>query len=428
MRKDLFLGIDIGSITVKTALVDEKGVLLGAAYARIKGDPVSSLVNELTTLLSRFSEVRIQAAGITGSGGKQVAEIVGARFVNEILAQASFAGHFYPRALTIIEMGGEDAKLIRLARDTTGGGTKIEDFSMNTACAAGTGSFLDQQASRLHLTIEEFSRIALTSKKPPRVAGRCSVFAKSDMIHLQQIATPDYDIVAGLCHAMARNFKATIGKGKKILPPLLFLGGVAANLGMRRAFQEVLRLSDGDLVAPEHFNTSGAIGAALVVMQRREQNVPYRGLSALTASLSKAERYPRSAMSPLHIPAGIMSNPDRDVASDSLIEAYLGVDVGSVSTNVVVIDRQMRVLSKRYLPTAGRPIEAVKQGLAEVGAEIGQIVKSLVFGLTIILVACYKGYNTRHGAEGVSQATNQTVVLSAVLVLAWDYVLTSFFM
>ena len=111
-------------------------------------------------------------------------------------------------------MGGEDAKLIHLEPDAVSGESQNRDFSMNTACAAGTGSFLDQQASRLHLSIEEFGRIALKSKTPPRLAGRCSVFAKSDMIHLQQIATPDFDIVAGLCFAMARNFKATVGREK----------------------------------------------------------------------------------------------------------------------------------------------------------------------------------------------------------------------
>ena len=138
--------------------------------------------------------------------------------------RAAFAGRYHPDARTIIEMGGEDAKVITLARDAVSQGVRIEDFSMNAACAAGTGSFLDQQASRLHLTIEEFSAIALKSRTPPRVAGRCSVFAKSDMIHLQQSATPDYDIVAGLCFAMARNFKATVGKGKEV-PHAAFVSG-----------------------------------------------------------------------------------------------------------------------------------------------------------------------------------------------------------
>ncbi len=384
MRTELFLGIDVGSVTIKTAVLDRDGALLAEAYVRILGDPLNALLAQLKNLSTQFPEGSIRAAGITGSGGKQIAESLGALFINEILAQSTFAGRFHPDARTIIEMGGEDAKLITLARDSASGGVKIEDFSMNAACAAGTGSFLDQQASRLHLTIEEFSSIALKSKTPPRVAGRCSVFAKSDMIHLQQIATPDYDIVAGLCYAMARNFKATVGKGKKFLTPLLLLGGVAANLGMRRAFRDVLKLSDQEMSVPDHFNTSGAIGAALMALAQRGGAPRYRGPAPLAALLAAEVRQTARGMKPLALPRGIMANPDQDVTpgQDGLIEAYLGVDVGSVSTNVVVIDRRMRVLSKRYLPTAGRPIEAVKQGLAEVGAEIGRRVKIMGAGTT----------------------------------------------
>jgi len=384
MQRDYIIGIDIGSVTVKTAVLDEDGTVLDTTYIRIKGDPVNTLVGALSAFSLQFPEATIRSAGITGCGGKPIADIIGARFINEILAQSVFAGHFHPRTRTVIEMGGEDAKLISLVADQSSCGVKVEDFSMNTACAAGTGSFLDQQASRLHLSIEEFSRIALQSKIPPRVAGRCSVFAKSDMIHLQQIATPDYDIVAGLCYAMARNFKATVGKGKSFSAPLLFLGGVAANLGMRRAFREVLKLAESEITVPEHFNTSGAIGAALMVIQRPERTVPYRGGSALAAHLSAEQRHDRRGVRPLEKPTGVMPNPDQDavLGEDGLIEGYLGVDVGSVSTNVVVIDNRMRVLSKRYLPTAGRPIEAVKQGLAEVGEEVGSQVKIAGAGTT----------------------------------------------
>jgi len=384
MHNDLFLGIDIGSVSIKTALIDARAGLLSATYTRIKGDPLSSLEQELASLSSRFSLTAVRTAGITGSGGKQAAELINARFVNEILAQSAFAGRYHPGTRTVIELGGEDAKLITLARDPASSQGRIEDFSMNAACAAGTGSFLDQQAARLHLTIEEFGAIALKSKKPPRVAGRCSVFAKSDMIHLQQIATPDYDIVAGLCFAMARNFKATVGKGKKFHRPILFLGGVAANPGMGRAFREVLQLSESDLVVPEHFATSGAIGAALMVMDPSAQPISYRGASALSDFLVSGEKIASSGVSRLVRSRGIMPNPGQDPRphADGLIEAYLGVDVGSVSTNVVVIDKEMRVLSKRYLPTAGRPIEAVKQGLAEVGAEVGSRVKIMGAGTT----------------------------------------------
>jgi predicted CoA-substrate-specific enzyme activase len=382
MRTELFLGIDVGSVTVKTAVIDADCRLLAESCVRIQGDPLDTLHAELGALSSRFGENGIGVAGITGSGGKQAAGALGALFINEILAQSAFAGQFHGNARTIIELGGEDAKLITLAPDKASGRVKIEDFSMNTACAAGTGSFLDQQAARLHLTIEQFSSISLKSTAPPRVAGRCSVFAKSDMIHLQQIATPDFDIVAGLCFAMARNFKATIGKGKKFLAPLLFLGGVAANAGMRRAFREVLNLSEQEMTVPDHFNTSGAIGAALMARERRKGACAYRGAAALAALVSAVPD--GNGMNPLARPQRIMPNPDQDAdtASDGLVDAYLGVDVGSVSTNVVVIDRSMRVLSKRYLPTAGRPIEAVKQGLAEVGAEIGSRVRILGAGTT----------------------------------------------
>jgi predicted CoA-substrate-specific enzyme activase len=384
MDRKLFLGIDIGSVTIKTAVLDANRHLLIDSYDRIKGDSLETLRFRLEALSARYREGSIKAAGITGSGGKQVAETLGALFINEILAQSAFAGRFHPGARTIIEMGGEDAKIITLAPDQASGGVKIDDFSMNAACAAGTGSFLDQQAKRLNLTIEQFSDLALKSKTPPRVAGRCSVFAKSDMIHLQQIATPDYDIVAGLCYAMARNFKASVGKGKKFIAPILFLGGVASNLGMRIAFRDVLKLTEQEMTVPDHFSTSGAIGAALMAAEHRGPVAAFRGAAALATVLAGGVQQKFSSMNRLSQPMGIMPNPDQDVTTngDSQIEAYLGVDVGSVSTNVVVIDKNMRVLSKRYLPTAGRPIEAVKQGLDEVGTEIGRYVKILGAGTT----------------------------------------------
>src|SRR3989304_1797600 len=154
-------------------------------------------------------------------------------------------------------MGGEDSKLIILDKE----GNSVKDFSMNSVCAAGTGSFLDQQAERLRITMEEFCELALKSKKPSRIAGRCSVFAKSDMIHLQQIATPLEDIVAGLCFAVARNFKGTICKNMTLPEPISFQGGVAANKGVLRAFKEVFE-SD-NITIPEHYAVMGAIGAAL---------------------------------------------------------------------------------------------------------------------------------------------------------------------
>jgi activator of 2-hydroxyglutaryl-CoA dehydratase len=141
---------------------------------------------------------------------------VGASFTNEIIAITKAFQALYPNTGSVIDIGGEDSKFILFERDKEHGNLKIKDFSMNTLCAAGTGSFLDQQASRLGFTIEEFAETALKAKNAPRIAGRCTVFAKSDMIHLQQIATPDFELVAGLCYALARNFKGSIAKGKDL--------------------------------------------------------------------------------------------------------------------------------------------------------------------------------------------------------------------
>ena len=173
-----------------------------------------------------------------------IGTVLGITPINEVVAYAYATRKLYPHIRTIIELGGEDSKLIILGEDSY----SARDFYMNSVCAAGTGSFLDQQAERLRLSIEEFSELSLKSQRPPRIAGRCSVFAKSDMIHLQQIATPVEDIVAGLCFAVARNFKGSIARGRELAFPVSFQGGVAANSGMIRAFKEIFGI-DGALCA-----------------------------------------------------------------------------------------------------------------------------------------------------------------------------------
>ena len=262
----MYLGVDIGSVSVDAVLLNDAREILEEHYLRTKGQPVETCLAVLEDMLTRTPLDKIKGIAFTGSAGKLVARILGTFFVNEIIAQSRATAFLYPHIRTVIEIGGEDSKLILLHEDEQTGTIQVRDFSMNTVCAAGTGSFLDQQATRLGLTIEEFGRLALKSKNPPRIAGRCSVFAKTDMIHLQQEATPDYDIVAGLCHALARNFKSTIGKGKEIERPISFQGGVAANVAMAKAFQTVLELEDGELFIPGHFAAMGAIGAALALI------------------------------------------------------------------------------------------------------------------------------------------------------------------
>jgi predicted CoA-substrate-specific enzyme activase len=245
------LGIDVGSVSINLTLLHSDGQVLREEYRRHHGEPYRVALELLNSLPPEFPLEDCRLAAFTGMGGKVLAEVLGGTFVNEVIAQARGTFHFHPEARTIIDMGGEDAKLILVAED--GGHQVIEDFAMNTMCAAGTGSFLDQQAHRLGYTIEKFSQLALKSSTAPRIAGRCSVFAKTDMIHLQQGATPDYEIIAGLCLAMARNLKSNISKGKTITPPVAFQGGVAHNLGVRQSFRKIFNLDEAGLIIPPHF-------------------------------------------------------------------------------------------------------------------------------------------------------------------------------
>ena len=266
MEQFLDLGMDIGSVSINTVVLNPAGEVVFEDYRRTRGEPLPTALNILKELNSKFADYHFRLAAFTGIGGKMPAQTLGGLFVNEVIALARGTFTFLPQARTVIDMGGEDAKLILVDEDPQGG-LVIEDFAMNTMCAAGTGSFLDQQSHRLGYSIEDFSQLALKSTTPPRVAGRCSVFAKTDMIHLQQGATPDYEIIAGLCLAMARNLKSNIAKGKTIRKPVVFQGGVAHNLGVRQAFRKVFDLAEDELIIPPHFCSLGAVGAVMVARE-----------------------------------------------------------------------------------------------------------------------------------------------------------------
>lgn len=360
------LGIDIGSVSVKTALLDDEGQVVEDHYLRHKGQSISVLAQQIKNILQRVKPSEIKTCGITGTGGKIVAEFLSVPFINEVIAAACAAEQILPNITTIIEIGGEDSKLISLSYDN--GKPTISDFSMNTICAAGTGSFLDQQALRMNLSIKEFAELSLKSKHPPRIAGRCSVFAKTDMIHLQQEATPVSDIIAGLCFAFARNFNSVIGRGKKIIPPVSFQGGVAANKGMVRAFKEMLGLDEG-LVVSKHFSTMGAIGAAMLGKE----------VSDITQIFDlKVEKEETACLEPLSLIGKEEDYTNKkkmySLSNNRKKKVWIGIDIGSISTNVVAIDEEKRVVARRYLMTASRPIEAVVQGLSEIGEEIGEVV------------------------------------------------------
>ncbi|MEF8844760.1 MAG: acyl-CoA dehydratase activase, partial [Bacteroidales bacterium] len=256
--------------------------------------------------------------------------------------------------------------------------------AMNSLCAAGTGSFLDQQAKRIGVSIEkEFGELALRSENPPRMAGRCSVFAKSDMIHLQQIATPVHDIVAGLCFAMVRNLKSNLARGKQVEIPVSFQGGVAANRGVIRAFREVFDLNDGELIIPEYHASMGAIGAIFHILdQEPAKEIFFRGTQLLGDYLKSRQKNTKQLEPLKETTANYQKEVTLKIDNDEKIPVYLGLDVGSLSTNLVLIDNDNNVVARRYLPTASKPLEAIRKGLDEIYREVGDLVEVKAAGTT----------------------------------------------
>lgn len=357
-------GIDIGSVSIKLAEFD-KNSLVQTRYVKHCGQPYNILLDILRE--TKHIDRLVLTGGLVGP----LTDILCAARVNEVEASAAGVMHFHPEVRSIIEIGGEDSKLISIDHG-------IRDFASNTICAAGTGIFLDQQARRLCYDIEDMGDIALQAKNPARIAGRCSVFAKSDMIHLQQIGTKPDDLIAGLCFALVRNFKSVIAKGKDIEVPVAFVGGVAANKGMVKAFHDILQIRADQLVIPEHYNCMGAIGAVFVA-RRMNLESTYRGHGQLEQWLAMpkiVKRLPPLDGREKKIPPITMS------IADGKTTGYLGIDVGSISTNLVVIDHSGKILGRKYLWTKGRPIEVVLDGLAELRSEIGNRVDIVGAGTT----------------------------------------------
>lgn len=370
----LYIGYDVGSISINRVIIDEKGKIVEVLpYARHLGESIKSVRNDMRSIGAGNHNDKITGIGFTGSGGKEIASLLGLGFINEIEAIISAVRFLYKDAKTVIEIGGQDSKFIDLA---------FGDYAMNELCAAGTGSFLDQQASRFGLTIEEFAGLALKSKTPSTIAGRCSVFAKSDMIHLQQEAASDEDIILGLCYAMARSFKSGIVKGKRFIPPIIFCGGVSFNKAMIKAFEDILKEK---VIIPEHRASIGAIGTALSLQYNKASKD--LDIAALADRLDdylgnfeyKRETFDTLTLAKSKLPSQKTSKYD---FGGMKVDAYIGIDVGSISTNVVAIDRDKRLIEKCYLRTAGRPIEAVRRGIEIIGSKVADKINVKGVGTT----------------------------------------------
>lgn len=264
--KKAYLGIDIGSISTKGVILDAKNHILASEYLWTEGNPIGATKRLVSSLRGQFdpNEYQVVSVGTTGSARRLIGVVVGACVVkNEITAHAVGTITLYPNVRTIFEIGGQDSKIILIDNGI------VVDYAMNTLCAAGTGAFLSSQARRLGVEVEDFGEIALQSEHPTPIAARCTVFAESDLVHKAQMGHSKTDIIAGLCQAVVTNYLNNVGKGKKIVSPIVFQGGVSKNVGVQAAFE---RQTGCPILVDPNGHLMGAFGAAILARKSKKEN------------------------------------------------------------------------------------------------------------------------------------------------------------
>ncbi len=371
------IGFDIGSVSINTVVCDEKGLLIEELpYRRHFGRTIELCAELLNHIENRFGRENIGNIAFTGTHGKAIALAVGAYFEIETTAQTSGLYALMPQAKTVISVGGHDSAL--LVVEAGQNAFNLVDFKLNEACAAGTGSFIDQQAERIFSDEKELNAISDPQKRiesilqrfvdygsesdsPASVACRCTVFTKSDMIHLQNKGIPIKHIIAGLHLGVARNYRSTMVCNRQLHEPVAFIGGYASNRLARKAFEDVLGLK---VTVPEHYTGIGALGVIRNAMKKNP------GVSNITPdkilSLKASEAFSAPRTEPLAItlkPFAECGTADGLPEDDSVVDVYMGFDIGSTTTKLVLVTPQGRVVYKRYIPTEGQPVVAIKKAL-----------------------------------------------------------------
>ena len=360
------IGLDCGNTTVKLVLLSPTGELLWSKIAAHRGSAIPAARRLLGELLQWDSGVCGCPVVLTGSAGERLLKICpGLSNLGEIPAIHRGVTLLAPEARSVIEIGSQSARFL-----TSLGSGLPPQFAVNEHCAGGTGSFFEDQMSRLGLKIEDYSRLVSRAQSIPRLSGRCAVFAKTDIIHRQQEGIPTPDILLGLCYAMVRNYKAVIVRSLPVERPVALCGGVAQNAGVVQAVKAVFGLEEEDLIIPDPFLHAAAVGAALAA-QEAETCSMGELLASLCGQPAAAGRLVRR--SPLSQPAGASLTAPASSGVIPLEGCALGIDVGSTSTDLVLMDPDGGLIDFQYLRTAGDPEGAVRRGLEHLRERFGEL-------------------------------------------------------
>ncbi|MBW1858949.1 MAG: CoA activase, partial [Deltaproteobacteria bacterium] len=382
-----YVGIDAGSVSLNCCVVNHaKEIVYEPPYKRHLGRVEEEVLTLLHSLYARFGRKSIKAIAFTGNHGQNICQQMGGFYEFETISQVLGGVYVEPDVRTIISMGGQDTALFQINHDDDS--WELEYFNTNGPCASGTGSFIDQQAQRLATSIYDktvdisqdqidsilgdFIKLGLSSESPANVACRCTVFTKSDMIHLQNKGEKLEDIIYGLHIGNARNYMSTIVSNRVLQPPILFVGGLSMNELQVRAFESYFP----GVVVPEHNTSVGALGVALQALESGIENtLNLDGATAIreqdSLSLPVA---PKLELKQTDFPE---DNAVRKGPTQTKIGVYLGIDIGSTTTKHALITENREIIHKEYVHTQGKPVEVTQRLLEVIRDDMGDKIEIL---------------------------------------------------
>ncbi len=406
-RQTYWIGCDIGSTAVKVVVTKGDSTLrLAEFYERHGTRQTDSLLRLLARVAKEFPEATDHSVvAFTGSGGRPLAECAGARFLQEVNAVAIATERLHPEAGSVVDLGGQDAKMIIWMRE---GGSRRKFFSMNDKCAGGTGSVIDRIAAKLGIPDDQLRGIRLEGKRIHRVAARCGVFAETDINSLQKQGVPRDELMASLFEAIVQQNLSVLARGTTLIPPVLLLGGPNAFLpGLQDAWHRNLlalweergfRPGNGHppVVVPDSSCFFAAIGAVLEV-QAEADGVMGPSLAEVRKRLAAGLC---TDVSQTTLPPLIKNRADREWVANlarqepalgfrlcrgPVARVLVGLDAGSTSTKAVAMDEQRRLLAKAYRLSGGDPVDDARhvlQRMRDEAAEAGKRLEIAALGVT----------------------------------------------
>lgn len=395
----LRLGVDVGSTTVKTVVLDPTtNDVLFTRYQRHNAHQADTVRQLLEEAAGRFPDARFRV-GVCGSGGRPIATVLGAHYVQEVVANAAAIRAVYPQVRTAVELGGQDAKVIFFHYDESTGKLQTSDMRMNGSCAGGTGAFIDEIAALLSVPADEFEQLAAQGKTVYSISGRCGVFAKTDIQPLLIQGAERADIALSTFHAIAKQTIGGLSQGLELTAPIIFEGGpLTFNPTLVKVFAQRLGLREEEIIRPEHPETIVARGTAIALDElfpgEKDSMTLSQALERLAAapaqpqesagtgkpyfsSAEERDAFLRRHQSQLRSPV--------DATDRKVLRGYLGIDSGSTTSKFVFMDEQEQVTDTFYANNQGEPLRVVRQGLlalAEKYRKLGIQLEVLGLGTT----------------------------------------------